>query len=306
MSASNLPISEQGGISTWGELERSFPGLGSLGSSPCLVWDVGPQVASVDQGCRAASSCFVIQPGESHLRGDWSHWWISGSVAARGKVLFSIKCNVSSLELKVNYFSWPTFKVFAVVKSRSFSSVAIRAKVCFHLTLFKQLMGTQHSPEHWEIFMSCSTTSFNNCAAFPKEPGLFWITSPQWGPDPPVVHPWENRNKQRRVPLQPHFQGRRWKSVCWISVNQPWRWAHGVCKQWGLWAPSRQALMWSFSICYFFELKFNVTEQFDPRLTKINPSCNSIKYTGVAPSMTLAHSVFSLKMWIIFNTTSLI
>lgn len=68
-------------------------------------------------------------------------------------------------------------------------------------------------------------------------------------------------------------------------------------------APSPHVILLSL---LFFQLKFNVTEQFDPRLTKINPSCNSIKCIGVAPSMTLAHSVFSLKMWIISNTTSLI
>lgn len=133
-----------------------------------------------------------------------------------------MKFNVASLGLKVNYFSWPTFKVFAVVRSWSFSSVAIRAKVCFHLMLCKQLMGTQHSPEHSEICMSHSTTSCSNCAAFPNEPGLFWITSPQWGSAPPVLHPWENSNKQRRVPGQHHFQGRRWKSIClnlWTNLR---------------------------------------------------------------------------------------
>lgn len=109
--------------------------------------------------------------------------------------------------------------------------------ICCHQSkvffIFNNVQAADWYPEQSEICMSHSTTSYNNCAAFPKERGLFWITFPQWGPVPPVVHPWENRNKQRRVPLQHHFQRRRWKAVCLISVNQPWRWAHGVCEECG-------------------------------------------------------------------------
>lgn len=226
MSASNLPISEQREISTWWELERSFPGLASSGSSPHWVWDVGPQVASVDQGCRASSCCFVTQP-------DWSHWVDFWECDCRRKSFILHKMQCVFLRAKSELFLMAHFQSVCCGEKLKFLICCHQSNDLFPFNAVQAADGHPSYPEHLEIHISHSTTSCNNCATFPKEPGLFLITSPQWGPVSPVAHPWENRNKQRRVPLQHHFQGRRWKSICLISVNQPLRWAHGVHEECG-------------------------------------------------------------------------
>lgn len=125
-----------------------------------------------------------------------------------GKALFCIKVNLSSLVLKVNYFSWITFKVFALVKIWSFlANCCHQRKTSSVLIFYKLMMGNYHtlwhtnkhsenSMCHWNSFWSSSSTS---ASSFQKEPDMFWITLPQWRAVSKVGHHWENRNMQWRI-----------------------------------------------------------------------------------------------------------